>query len=31
MMLPDKNGLVITDVIQRPIDNLLEYHKQNIN
>ena len=27
----DKNGLVITDVIQRPIDNLLEYHKQNIN
>jgi hypothetical protein len=27
----NKNGLVITDVIQRPIDNLLEYHKQNIN
>ena len=27
----DKNGLKITDVIQRPIDNLLEYHKKNIN
>lgn len=26
-----KNNLVITDVIQRPIDNLLEYHKNNIN
>ncbi|MFY9243726.1 MAG: N-acetylglucosamine kinase [Polaribacter sp.] len=26
-----KNKLVITDVIQRPIDNLLEYHKKNIN
>ena len=26
-----KNDLVITDVIQRPIDNLLEYHKNNIN
>ncbi|TVZ55483.1 N-acetylglucosamine kinase-like BadF-type ATPase [Lutibacter sp. Hel_I_33_5] len=25
-----KNNLVITDVIQRPIDNLLEYHK-NLN
>ncbi|WP_299061938.1 N-acetylglucosamine kinase [uncultured Polaribacter sp.] len=25
------NDLVITDVIQRPIDNLLEYHKNNIN
>ncbi|KGL64341.1 N-acetylglucosamine kinase [Polaribacter sp. Hel1_85] len=25
-----KNDLVITDVIQRPIDNLLEYHKNNI-
>lgn len=26
-----KNNLKITDVIQRPIDNLLEYHKNNIN
>jgi len=26
-----KNNLTITDVIQRPIDNLLEYHKKNIN
>ncbi|WP_298881776.1 N-acetylglucosamine kinase [uncultured Polaribacter sp.] len=26
-----KNNLEITDVIQRPIDNLLEYHKKNIN
>ena len=26
-----KNNLNITDVIQRPIDNLLEYHKNNIN
>ncbi|QNM85787.1 N-acetylglucosamine kinase [Polaribacter pectinis] len=26
-----KNNLQITDVIQRPIDNLLEYHKHNIN
>ena len=26
-----KNNLVITDVIQRPIDNLLEYHRNNIN
>jgi N-acetylglucosamine kinase-like BadF-type ATPase len=26
-----KNQLKITDVIQRPIDNLLEYHKKNIN
>ncbi|MDX6747681.1 N-acetylglucosamine kinase [Polaribacter sp. PL03] len=26
-----KNDLQITDVIQRPIDNLLEYHKNNIN
>lgn len=26
-----KNNLQITDVIQRPIDNLLEYHKKNIN
>jgi len=26
-----KNNLVITDVIQRPIDNLLTYHKDNIN
>ena len=26
-----KNHLKITDVIQRPIDNLLEYHKKNIN
>jgi len=25
------NNLVITDVIQRPINNLLEYHKKNIN
>ncbi len=27
----EKNDLKITDVIQRPIDNLLEYHKKNIN
>lgn len=27
----DRNGLVITDVIQRPIDNLIEYHKNHIN
>ncbi len=26
-----KNNLKITDVIQRPIDNLLEYHKNNAN
>mgnify|MGYP000336091480 CR=1 FL=1 len=26
-----KYNLKITDVIQRPIDNLLEYHKKNIN
>jgi N-acetylglucosamine kinase-like BadF-type ATPase len=26
----EKYNLKITDVIQRPIDNLLEYHKQNI-
>ena len=26
-----KNGLEITGVIQRPIDNLLDYHKNNIN
>jgi N-acetylglucosamine kinase-like BadF-type ATPase len=26
-----KNNLQITGVIQRPIDNLLEYHKNNIN
>lgn len=26
-----KNDLNITGVIQRPIDNLLEYHKKNIN
>ncbi|AQS95125.1 N-acetylglucosamine kinase [Polaribacter sp. BM10] len=26
-----KYNLKITDVIQRPIDNLLEYHKENIN
>lgn len=26
-----KNKLKVTDVIQRPIDNLLAYHKQNIN
>jgi len=25
------NNLMITDVIQRPIDNLLKYHKNNIN
>ena len=25
-----KNGLKITDVIQRPIDNLLEFHRTNI-
>ena len=26
-----KNSLKITDVIQRPIDNLVTYHKNNIN
>lgn len=26
-----KNGLEITDVIQRPIDKLIEYHKNHIN
>lgn len=26
-----KNNLVITDIIQRPIDGLVEYHKKNIN
>ena len=26
-----KNNLKITGIIQRPIDNLLEYHKNNIN
>ena len=26
-----KNNLKITDVIKRPIDNLLAYHKKNIN
>lgn len=26
-----KYNLKITGVIQRPIDNLLEYHKENIN
>ena len=26
-----KNNLEITGIIQRPIDNLLEYHKNNIN
>ncbi len=26
-----KNDLKVTDVIQRPIDNLLEYHKAHIN
>ena len=26
-----KNNLKVTDVIQRPIDNLLEYHRNNIN
>ncbi len=29
--IAQKNNLVITDVIQRPIDNLLAYHKDNIN
>lgn len=27
----EKNGLKVTGIIQRPIDNLLEYHKNNIN
>lgn len=27
----EKNNLKITDIIQRPIDNLLAYHKKNIN
>lgn len=29
--IANKNNLKITDVIKRPIDNLLEYHKYNIN
>ncbi|MCG1036544.1 N-acetylglucosamine kinase [Polaribacter sargassicola] len=29
--IAEENKLKITDVIQRPIDNLLEYHKNNIN
>ncbi|QTD37316.1 N-acetylglucosamine kinase [Polaribacter batillariae] len=29
--IAQKNNLQITDVIQRPIDNLLEYHRNNIN
>ena len=29
--IAQKNNLVITDVIQRPIDNLLAYHKNKIN
>ena len=29
--IASNNDLVISDVIQRPIDNLLEYHKENIN
>lgn len=29
--IAEKNNLTVTDVIQRPIDNLLEYHKNNIN
>jgi N-acetylglucosamine kinase-like BadF-type ATPase len=27
----NKHGLSVTGIVQRPIDNLLEYHKQNIN
>ena len=26
-----KNNLIITDIIQRPIDNLLDFHKKNLN
>lgn len=26
-----KNGLKVTDIIQRPIDNLLDFHRKNIN
>ena len=26
-----ENGLAVTGIIQRPIDNLLEYHRNNIN
>ena len=26
-----KYGLKVTDIIQRPIDNLLDYHRKNIN
>lgn len=29
--IAENNNLKITDVIQRPIDNLLEYHKKNIS
>ena len=29
--IAEKNSLKITDIIQRPIDNLLAYHKKNIN
>ncbi len=28
--IAEKNSLKITDIIQRPIDNLLAYHKENI-
>ena len=27
----EENGLKITGIIQRPIDNLLDYHRNNIN
>ncbi len=26
-----ENGLAVTGIIQRPIDNLLDYHRNNIN
>jgi N-acetylglucosamine kinase-like BadF-type ATPase len=29
--IAENNNLKVTDIIQRPIDNLLEYHKNNIN
>ncbi len=29
--IANKHDLNVTDIIQRPIDNLLEYHKKNIN
>ncbi|MBT3741018.1 MAG: N-acetylglucosamine kinase, partial [Polaribacter sp.] len=29
--IAENNNLKVTDVVQRPIDKLLEYHKNNIH